>query len=158
MNPSAIDHYEKFICEYLENNLMKINEETEMVEPKTYYWSDEAKVAVKIIPLDLSVSITDAPHEISSNVGFDVGWTVSSNKPKQVQMMELVYGMQSGPVPSASAFPNSLLVLPVDGMVPGSFSVHIEPVRVQTILHFRVHLVVEGKDYWSEEKAVRLVQ
>ena len=51
-----------------------------------------------------------------------------------------------------------MLVLPEDGMVPGSFSVHIEPVRVQTILHFRVHLVVEGKDYWSEEKAVRLVQ
>jgi len=128
-----------------------------VVEGKKY-WSDEAKVAVKIIPLDLSVSITDAPHEISSNVGFDVGWTVSSNKPKQVQMMELVYGMQSVPVPSASAYPNSMLVLPEDGMVPGSFSVHIEPVRVQTILHFRVHLVVEGKDYWSEEKAVRLVQ
>ncbi|MDO8339123.1 MAG: hypothetical protein Q7T16_00525 [Candidatus Burarchaeum sp.] len=128
-----------------------------VVEGKKY-WSEEEKVTIELIPLNLSVRITNAPHEISSNVGFDIGWTVSSNKQKQVQTMELRYGMQSVPVPSASAYPNSMLVLPEDGMVPGSFSVHIGPVRLQTILHFRVHLVVEGKDYWSEEKAVRIVQ
>lgn len=122
------------------------------------YWSSERKVSVKVIPLIVSAKITAAPEEINSNLGFDVNWTVESNKQKQVQTMELRYGMQSAPVPDVSTYPNRVLVLPEDGMVPGSFSVHLAPQMIQTILYFRVHVVVDGKEYWSDEVPVRLAQ
>ncbi|VVC04628.1 Uncharacterised protein [Candidatus Burarchaeum australiense] len=128
-----------------------------VVDGRTY-WTDEVKVPVLAVPLNLSVRITGAPNDVNAYVPFEVNWSVDSNKPKQVSLMELRYGIQSAPVPDITSYPESILVLPEDGLVPGSFSANVPAQLFQGLVYFRVHLVVDGQDYWSDETIVRSVQ
>jgi hypothetical protein len=126
-----------------------------MVDGKGY-WTNESVVRVRPIPLNLSITITNAPSEINANQGFYVNWTVQGSKPKVLDSMELRYGSQSGADAGATAYPESRMIL--DGEAPGAYGVYFEPFKTQGIVYFRVHVRAENHDYWSEEFSIRIVQ
>jgi len=120
------------------------------------YWTDESTVRVRAIPLNLSIAITQAPRELNAYEGFQVNWTVVSNKAKRLDAMELRYGPESGAVAGAAAYPQSRMIL--DAEAPGSYGMRFDPFKKQGITYFRVHVQVEGRDYWSDEFSIHMVQ
>ncbi len=120
------------------------------------YWTEESTVRVRAIPLNLSIAITQAPSEMNANAGFSINWTVESNKAKRLDVMELRYGSESSAVAGAAAYPESRMIL--DGAAPGSYGARFDPFMKQGIIYFRVRVQVEGRDYWSDEFSIRMVQ
>ena len=126
-----------------------------MVNGKSY-WTNESVVRVRPIPLNLSITITQAPSELNANEGFYVNWTVQGSKQKVLDSMELRYGSQTGTDAGAVAYPESRMI--VDGEAPGAYHVYFEPFRTQGIVYFRVHVRADSRDYWSDEFSIRMVQ
>lgn len=112
----------------------------------------------------IKISIISIPSTAQTGSSFNVGWKIESNEQKSITHTAVHYGTTSSPgalpkdiAPSNSGYPN-IAGLVTSATIPFIFSTTINTPSQETIFYLRAHVVVDGKNYWSEEKAVNIVK
>ena len=132
----------------------------------TDYGSQKTTVqptTVQATELDVKVSFADIPATVKPNSKFAVKWKVDSNQQKNVTHTAVHYGNKSvsgdlstDVAPDKSGY-DSLTPEYASGInkIPNEFSTAVVFENKGTV-YARAHVIVDGKNYWSDEKSVKV--
>ncbi len=108
---------------------------------------------VTVIPTQqpvTSVDILNAPETAVPGKSFEVNWSVNNTVKKTITNTAIHYGQQSEAEPlMLTSYPN--FTLAQSGTTPANFSVEII-INSTGITYFRALAIIEGVNYWSQEK------
>jgi len=124
-------------------------------QPETQPLPQASEAAVSI--LYLSSPISAEPGQ-----SFTVEWKVDSNLQTDIIHTAVHYGIVSYPgalsaeiTPQDSGYP-STAGLVTSATIPNTFSAAITAQESETTLYYRAHAIVDSKNYWAEEKTVKV--
>ena len=113
--------------------------------------------------LDVKVYLVDLPATVNANSKFVVKWRVDSNQQKDITHTAVHYGSASvGGALSADVSPaNSGYPSFTPEYASGNFKIPNEfstamVLESKGIIFARAHVIVDGKNYWSDEKSIQV--
>ncbi|MDD5473574.1 MAG: hypothetical protein PHU34_05430 [Candidatus Methanoperedens sp.] len=102
----------------------------------------------------ISVEVLKAPASAVAGEKFEVSWRVNSPVRKDIPHTAVHYGQESKSEPlTLKSYPS--LTTPQNGTIPADFSASIA-VNVSGTTYFRAHAIIDGVNYWSEEKMITI--
>lgn len=113
--------------------------------------------------VDVKISFVDIPSTVKPSSKFVVKWGVDSNQQKNITHTAVHYGNKSvqgdlstDVTPSNSGYPD-LTPEYVSGVnkIPNEFNTAMVLENKGTI-YARAHVIVDGKNYWSDEKSIKV--
>jgi hypothetical protein len=101
-----------------------------------------------------SVEVLSAPATAAAGQSFMVSWRVNSPGQKTINHTAVHYGPDSKSEPlTLTSYP--MLTTVQKGTIPADFSANITISKTGTI-YFRAHAIIDGTNYWSDEKTITL--
>jgi len=110
-------------------------------------------------PFALKIAFVKLPDNVNLGGKFEVSWIIDANQKKRTDHTAVHYGYESRPgdlsidvTPGNSGYPD---LVAISGLseVPNVFSVALVAQDKGTI-YLRAHGIFDGKNYWTEEKAI----
>lgn len=111
---------------------------------------EEAQAAAAVS----SIAVVNAPSVGQTNMPLSFAWSIDSDKELAIPHTAVHYDTKSVPSPQAYTDYRSAGRF-FDGTVPGSFSDSITFQQAGNY-YYRMHAVVDGKEIWSEERALKI--
>lgn len=107
--------------------------------------------------LNASVEVLKAPSSIVAGKPFEISWRDNSPIETNINHTAIHYGPESkSPPVNLESYPYISDIL--SGSVPNDFSTKITINNTEDyttgVLYFRAHVIIEGVNYWSEEKTI----
>jgi len=100
----------------------------------------------------VSVEILKAPATAEASKSFEISWRVNSPEQKTIPHTAVHYGPDSKSEPlTLTSYPTLTLVQ--NGTIPADFSTNIT-IGKTGIIYFRAHAIIDGTNYWSDEKMI----
>jgi hypothetical protein len=101
-----------------------------------------------------SVEVLSAPAAAAAGKSFEVSWRVNSPVQKNIPHTAIHYGPDSKSEPlTLTSYPS---LTPVqNGTIPADFKANIT-ISKTGIIYFRAHAIIDGVNYWSEEKMITI--
>ena len=101
-----------------------------------------------------SVEVLNAPATAVAGKSFDVMWRVNSLSVKTIPHTAVHYGSVSKSEPlTLTSYPS---LTPVqNGTIPANFTTKII-INAAGITYFRAHAIVDGVNYWSQERSINI--
>jgi len=101
-----------------------------------------------------SVEVLKSPATAAASKSFEVSWRVNSPEQKNIQHTAVHYGPDSKSEPlTLTSYPSLTTVQ--SGAIPADFSANIT-IGKTGIIYFRAHAIIDGTNYWSEEKMITI--
>jgi hypothetical protein len=101
-----------------------------------------------------SVEVLSAPATAAAGQSFMVSWRVNSPVQKNINHTAVHYGPDSKSVNlTLSSYPSLTTVQ--KGTIPADFSANIT-IGKTGIFYFRAHAIIDGTNYWSDEKTINI--
>ncbi len=100
------------------------------------------------------VEIVNAPATAAAGQSFTVSWRVNSPVQETINNTAVYYGPDSKSENlTLSSYPSR--TTPQSGTIPSNFSANIT-IGKTGIFYFRAHAIIDGTNYWSDEKTVNI--
>jgi len=109
-----------------------------------YYWSDEYQL--KEVVAAPTVAITASPADAAGTSSVNVAWKVEGGLPGSIGSTYLEWGILSGKYTSQTTAQT--------GTSPMAFSTALTAPSAPNTVYFRVHAMVDGTDYTTDEKYI----
>jgi len=114
--------------------------------------------------LKISVAVSDFPAEAVVGENITISWSVGASKQLSIPHTAIHYSrstrggeLGTDVTPQQSGYPSLTKEFAKgDFTIPDSFSAQVLA-EVTGMLYFRAHAIVEGKQYWTEEKQIPVV-
>lgn len=102
----------------------------------------------------ISIEVLKAPASAGAGEKFEVSWRVNSPVRKDIPHTAVHYGQESKSEPlTLKSYPS--LTKPQNGTIPADFITSIA-VNVSGTTYFRAHAIIDGVNYWSDEKMITI--
>ena len=111
--------------------------------------------------LDVKISFVELPDSVKPNSKFAVKWKVDSNQQKNITHTAVHYGNKSvsgalaTEVTPADSGYTDLTAISTDSKIPNEFSLSVFT-KSQGTIYARGHVIVDEKNYWTEEKSIKV--
>jgi len=113
--------------------------------------------------LDVKIMFIDLPASIKANSKSVVTWKIESNLQKNISHTAMHYGSKSVPeelstdvAPANSGYPSfTPEYASSSNKIPNEFNTVVVLANKGTI-YARAHVIVDGKNYWSDEKSIQV--
>lgn len=100
------------------------------------------------------MEVLNSPATAVAGKSFEVSWRVNSPVQKNIPHTAIHYGPDSKSDPlTLTSYPN--LTPPQNGTIPADFKANIT-IGKTGIIYFRAHAIIDGVNYWSEEKMINI--
>ncbi len=101
-------------------------------------------------PLNVQIKTVSSPDKVELGQTFNITWRIESNKNLSIPHTAIHYGASSVPYTQSAAdyrFASKVL----SGTIPALFTTEFA-IETYGTIYFRAHAIIDGKDYWSDEK------
>jgi hypothetical protein len=102
-------------------------------------------------PENINITILDSPTYAQAGQQFTIRAAITSDKQFTTQDVDVRYGSQSVLTPLTTNYQYSSQ--PIGGKIPDFYTLSFS-IASNGTYYFRIHISVNGNDYWSDEKII----